>query len=78
MTTRKLGRGVAVVGAGYDRQNPYTSGIVQLDEGVAISAEIIGLDSTQPEQIAIGTPLQATFVERPEGEKTTTHLAFKA
>jgi uncharacterized OB-fold protein len=68
----------AMIEAGYGRNNPYCTGIVQLQEGPAISAQILDVDATQPETIAIGTPMQVTFVERGEGEEQRTFLAFKA
>jgi len=68
----------AMVEAGYGRDNPYCTGIVQLDEGPAISAQILGVDSRHPEQIRIGTPLRVAFVERGEGETRRTVLAFGA
>ena len=40
----------AMIEAGYDRKNPYCTGIVQLDEGPAISAQILGVDPTKPER----------------------------
>jgi uncharacterized OB-fold protein len=67
----------AMIEAGYGRDNPYCTGIVQLDEGPAISAQIMNVDPGRPEQIQIGTPLTVTFVERPEGEKRRTYLAFE-
>ena len=66
-----------MIAAGYDRKHPYCVGIVQLDEGPSISAQILGLEETPPEQIAIGTSLHADFIERGEGEKRRTYLAFK-
>jgi uncharacterized OB-fold protein len=68
----------AMIAAGYGRDNPYCTGIVQLEEGPAISAQILGVDATHPEQIAIGTPLQVAFVERGEGEEKRTYLAFRS
>lgn len=68
----------AMIAAGYDRNNPYMAGIVQLEEGPRISAQILGLDAAHPETIAIGTPLTATFVERGEGEAKKKYLAFQA
>lgn len=65
-----------MVDAGYDRKNPYVSGIVELVEGPRFSAQITGVDATRPETIAIGLPLQAGFVERGEGESTYLHLTF--
>ena len=62
--------------AGYDRFHPYCTGIVKLAEGPAISAQILGVDATQPETIAIGTPLRAEFLRRGEGDNEQTFLAF--
>ena len=63
---------------GFDRKNPYISGIVELDEGTRISARITGLDASKPAEIKIGTPLNVDFVEFGEGEGKKTYLAFKA
>jgi uncharacterized OB-fold protein len=68
----------AMIEAGYGRDNPYCAGIVQLDEGPAISAQIVGVDPPHPESIVIGAPLQVTFVERGDGEDQRTYLAFKS
>ena len=73
-----------MIEAGYSRQNPYCAAIVRLQEGPAISAQILGLDFSMPEQsIKIGTPVKATFIERggsPErsdGPGKRTFLAFE-
>jgi uncharacterized OB-fold protein len=63
---------------GFDRKNPYISGIVELEEGARISARITGIDPTKPTEIKIGTPLSVDFVEFGEGETKKTYLAFKA
>jgi uncharacterized OB-fold protein len=68
----------AMIAAGYDRKNPYLAGIVQLAEGPKISAQILGLDATQPDVNDIGTPLTVTFIPRGEGEEARTFLAFTA
>lgn len=75
-TTVNIG-GSAMIAAGYDRDNPYCSGVVRLDDGPAISAQILGVDATHPEQIIIGTRLKAIFLERGEGEERQTFLAFE-
>jgi scaffold protein (connect acetoacetyl-CoA thiolase and HMG-CoA synthase) len=67
----------AMVAEGFDRNNPYVTGIVELDEGVKISARILGVDAKQPEQIKIGTPMTVRFLERGEGEARRTFLAFE-
>ena len=67
----------AMIEAGYGRNNPYCSGVVELEEGQSISAQILGVDATQPETIRIGTPVQAKFIERTQGETLKTFLAFE-
>ncbi len=67
-----------MIEAGYDRKNPYLSGIVKLEEGPFISAQILGLDAANPDLDTIGTPLTVQFIERGEDEKKRTFLAFTA
>ena len=62
---------------GYDRKNPYISGVVELTEGVRVDARIEGVDGTRPEAIKIGIPLTVKFLHRGEGENIRTFLAFK-
>jgi len=50
--------------AGYNRDKPYCTGIVEVDEGPRISAEILGVDVSSPERINIGTPAKVEYVER--------------
>lgn len=64
----------AMIAAGYDRKNPYCAGVVELAEGPCISAQIMGVDVSKPEEIKIGTELTVAFVERNE----KTFLAFQA
>lgn len=66
----------AMIEAGYDRTNPYLTGVVQLEEGPMISAQILDLDAAQPEISAIGTPLTVSFIERGEADTQKTYLAF--
>lgn len=58
---------------GYDRNKHYCSGIVQLDEGPKISAQILGVDAQNPTAIQIGTPVNVQFLKRKDG---ATVLAF--
>jgi len=67
----------AMIEAGYGRDNPYLAGVVELDEGVKISAQILGIDPKKPDEVKIGIPLQVEFVERGEGETKKTFLAFR-
>ena len=63
---------------GFGRNNPYVVGVVELQEGVKVVARITGLDAKKPDQIKVGTPLQAEFLQRSEGPGKQTVLAFKA
>jgi uncharacterized OB-fold protein len=66
-----------MVKEGFDRNNPYVVGVVELDEGVKAVARIVGVDAKKPEQIKVGTPLKAEFLEKGEGPERKTFLAFK-
>ena len=67
----------AMIQAGYDRQNPYVTGVVELVEGPKISAQIVGVDAANPASIAIGTPLRATFIDRDVEDEKQAFLAFE-
>ena len=67
-----------MVEAGYGPKNPYCVGVVRLDEGPAISSQILGLDLSKPEEIKIGTPLQLTFINRTEDGEEKTFIGFEA
>lgn len=67
----------AMIEAGYGRDNPYLAGVVELEEGVKISGQILGADPGQPDPDLIGRPVEAEFVERGEGDQKRTYLAFR-
>lgn len=62
---------------GYDRNNPYISGVVELDEGGRVDARIEGLDPKRPEEIRIGTPMKVKFIHRTDADPEETYLAFE-
>ncbi len=64
------------VDEGYDRNNPYLVGVVQLDEGPKVSGRIKGLDPKNPESIKVGTPVSVDFMEPEEGKRC--YISFKA
>ena len=68
---------VKMVKAGYDAKNPYCSGIVELEEGPRISAQILDVDVQAPETIKIGMPLTMTTITRTSDEGEETFLAFR-
>ena len=66
----------AMAAEGYDRANPYCSGVVELEEGGRVDARIEGVDAAAPETVAIGLPVRVRFLHRGEGEARKTTLAF--
>jgi uncharacterized OB-fold protein len=65
-----------MIAEGYNRKNPYCSGVVELDEGPRVDARIEGVDPKEPETIKVGTPLRVKFIHVQREENPTTHLAF--
>ncbi|HQA28858.1 MAG TPA: Zn-ribbon domain-containing OB-fold protein [Brevefilum fermentans] len=62
---------------GFDSKNPYCVGIVELDEGPKISAQILDVDLSNPESISIGTKLVMASAKNNAGENQKPHLAFR-
>ena len=48
---------------GYDRDHPYCSAVVELDEGPRVVARIEGVDTNRPEDIRIGMRLVLQHVD---------------
>ena len=48
---------VAMAEQGYGRDNPYCSGVVTLEEGPRISALLLGVDASNPQNIKTGIPV---------------------
>ena len=66
-----------MVEEGFDREHHYCSGVVELEEGVRVTARILGVDDTRPEQIKIGAPVTVDFVEAMHGGEKKTFLGFR-
>ena len=66
-----------MVKEGFDRNNPYIVGVIELEEGVKTVARIVGVDAKKPEQIKVGTPLKAEFLQKGVELDRPTFLAFK-
>ena len=66
-----------MIAQGYNRKNPYCTGVVELAEGARVDARIEGVDCNQPEDIKVGMPLKVKYLHREEGEKRETYLAFE-
>lgn len=67
----------SMMAEGYDRNNPYCSGVVQLEEGPRVDARIEGVDTKDPEKIKVGMPLTVKYLHRGEDEDLKTYLAFE-
>jgi len=67
-----------MVEEGFDREHQYCSGVVELEEGAKVTARILGVDMANPDQIKIGTPVTAEYVEAVHGGEKKTFLAFRA
>ena len=67
----------AMIAEGYDRKNPYCSGVVELEEGGRVDARIEGVDTKNPVSIKPGTAMKVKYLHRGEGEGRRTFLAFE-
>ena len=67
----------SMIAEGYNRKNPYCSGVVELEEGVRVDARIEEVDTKNPESIKVGMPLTVKFLHREGEEGPRTYLAFK-
>ncbi len=61
---------------GFDREHPYSAGVIRLAEGTAVCGQILTPNGNAPDALHIGMPLQAAFVERSSSDQHIA-LAFK-
>jgi uncharacterized OB-fold protein len=66
-----------MIAQGFDRKNPYVSGVVELENGVRVDARIQGVDPNRPDEIKVGMPMKATFLHRGDERDSITYLAFE-
>ena len=66
----------SMIEEGYDRDNPYCCGIVELQEGPRVVARIDAVDTLHPENIKIGSPFRVKFLHLGADENRITVLAF--
>jgi uncharacterized OB-fold protein len=62
---------------GFNKNNPYVVGVVELEESAKIVARITGVDAKNPAEIKVGTPLRVEFIHSGQGPEQKTYLAFK-
>ena len=81
-TTKLAGKGTVVTyttiydaPSQFDMQKPYTMAIIEMDEGVRLTSQIIDV---RPEDVKIGMKVQATFRKLgQEGEAGVIHYGYK-
>lgn len=61
---------------GYSKENPYMCGIVELDDGLRISARLLGSEEFELEEVQIGTPVRVAFLCVGDEHSVKTQLAF--
>jgi uncharacterized OB-fold protein len=61
---------------GFSKKNPYLVGVVELEESVKFVARITGIDTKNPEEIKVRTPLQAEFIHSGQGPEQKIYLPF--
>ena len=66
----------AMIEEGYNRNNPYCSGAVELIEGPRVVGRIEGVDTRNPETIKVGTPMKAAFLQQGTDDERKTVLGF--
>jgi hypothetical protein len=62
---------------GYGRNNPYCTGVVELEEKCGVVARIEGLDFQNPESISLDMDMKVNFLHWGEGEEARSVLAFE-
>ena len=65
-----------MIAQGYDRNNPYCTAVIKLDEGPRIVARLEEVDATQPESLQIGVVVQAKFLHYKAASESKTSLVF--
>ena len=65
-----------VQAAGFGREMPACAAIVRLDEGPAISAQVVGADHASTPEVRVGDRVRVDFVARGEGEERKVYPVF--
>lgn len=67
----------AMLAEGYNRKNPYSSGVVEVGDGVRVDARIEGIDPKNPETVNVGLSMRADYIHREKEGIRSTVLAFR-
>lgn len=65
-----------IMEAGFGRDNPSCTAVVRLEEGPAISAQIVAPDFSATPEVGIGDRVEAAFVKRVSGKAERNVLVF--
>jgi uncharacterized OB-fold protein len=66
----------AIAAQGYDRSHPYCVGVVRLEEGPAVSAQILLEPGEKPGDLTVGQPLSVVWTAD-SATHNKVHLGFK-
>jgi len=66
-----------MINQGYNRENPYCTGVIELKEKARVVARIQGVDPKVPNQIPVGMSLQVEFLREENSLQQKIVLAFK-
>jgi uncharacterized protein len=67
----------AMIEEGYNREHPYCLGVVRLSEGPTISGRILDVECARPEDLQVGMPVYAIFIEHENNGSKHVSLAFE-
>ena len=67
----------ALAAEGYGRENPYCTGVVELEENVRVVARIEGVDTRDPDAIPIGMSVQIVFRDSEHDAETRPVVTFQ-
>ena len=62
---------------GYNRENPYCSGVVEVGDGIRVDARIQGVDPKDPDTIKVGMTMRAHYIHREKEGVPSPVLAFR-
>ena len=65
-----------MIAQGYDRETPYCSAVIELDEGPRVVARLDGVDAQHPETISVGMRVETKFRSPTDDEEAPTQLIF--
>jgi uncharacterized OB-fold protein len=62
---------------GYDRNKPYCFSVIKLEEGPMVSAQLVGVNESEPDTINIGMHVKVKFLETEMAGEIKIDLGFE-